>query len=329
MNTHSRSFPSSLFPFPSNQGFTLIELLIVIAIICILAGVLLSSFGGATESAKIAQCQSNLRNLAAAVNAQAMASGHYPYAESAQYLSTAITEDGEVLVGVHKGWLSWLDDGKFRGRITEPMSIDQPSYADIEKNVRYALTNGVIWTAIGKNSSTYQCPAHAKAYQKTAGHNPGWSYAMNPFFGYEREKGKALATEGDVVLMHDLARADRRLLFAEIQGLTIANPAKYNATSLPDVNFEGGGSATDGVLQYRNEKGDLVGGQGSSPESMGFNHIRSNRIIGLAAFADGHTEAIVLPKSGDLKQLTGWLCEGFDVTHAGDHYEHIRDTDVE
>jgi prepilin-type N-terminal cleavage/methylation domain-containing protein/prepilin-type processing-associated H-X9-DG protein len=47
----------------SRKGFTLIELLVVIAIIAILASILFPVFGQARERARMATCQSNLKQL--------------------------------------------------------------------------------------------------------------------------------------------------------------------------------------------------------------------------------------------------------------------------
>lgn len=52
---------------PSRNGFTLIELLVVIAIVTVLASILFSVFSGAKERARRTACQSNLKQLAIAM----------------------------------------------------------------------------------------------------------------------------------------------------------------------------------------------------------------------------------------------------------------------
>ena len=60
------------FPQPRHSGFTLIELLVVISIIALLIGILLPALGAARSTARLAQCQSNLRQTGIARTAYAV-----------------------------------------------------------------------------------------------------------------------------------------------------------------------------------------------------------------------------------------------------------------
>ena len=60
------------------EGFTLIELLVVIGIIGILALLLLPQFRGMRDRARVASCQSNLKNISTQMEAQYVDNDSYP-----------------------------------------------------------------------------------------------------------------------------------------------------------------------------------------------------------------------------------------------------------
>ena len=172
------------------RAFTLIEMLVVIGIIGILAGTLLGNYSGITARVRSAKCASNLKNLANAVSSYAVC-GYYPYAQSAQYLKiTGNAQNQGLEIGEHRGWISWLSSGQsFPIGGNSPRSIAHCSFADKTKeNITYALTNGAIWTAVGKNTDCYRCPVHVEKCRKH-GVDPGWSYQMNAYFGFESASG--------------------------------------------------------------------------------------------------------------------------------------------
>ena len=61
-------------------------------------------------------------------------------------------------------------------------------------------------------------------------------------------------------------------------------------------------------------------------EEMGFNHkLGKFKLGGNVAFADGHAETIVMPTSMSRKDLTRYLCQGYDVPHDGRAYTPSND----
>ena len=64
--------------FCRRSAFTLIEILVVMAIIAILSALLFAAFSRVREKGRASQCQSNLRQLALAVQQYSADSGTYP-----------------------------------------------------------------------------------------------------------------------------------------------------------------------------------------------------------------------------------------------------------
>jgi len=76
----------------SQRGFTLLELMIVVAIIAILAGILIPNFTHARAQAQTAACESNLRQIATAMELYYADNQEYP--ASGNVTSSAITANG-------------------------------------------------------------------------------------------------------------------------------------------------------------------------------------------------------------------------------------------
>jgi len=76
----------------NKKGFTLIELMIVIAIIAILAAILVPNFLKARAQGQLAACESNLKNIATALEMYATDySGDYPVTASVSLLTSTAT----------------------------------------------------------------------------------------------------------------------------------------------------------------------------------------------------------------------------------------------
>lgn len=301
------------------KAFTLIELIVVVGIIMILSASLLVVAGGATESARASKCQANMRNLAQACYTIAMKDPYkrYPHAGSAEYVDVKKTGHRyEKFYGENKGWISWLSnttqdgDSYYRSN-PAPTSHRANEYAGCFSSfsdVNYAYTNGAVWTAVAGNTSCYKCPTMLKkCKEKYGSREMAWSYVMNSAFGYDwSHGGDTTDTPHSGKTAGSMKRADRTLLFAEIDLENLAGGGNGDYTA-------------DCVLEYDS-------GNGGNREKIGFNHKFQKTMCAHVAFADGHVERILQPKSGNLYDLTKWLCEGYDVTFANGEYRQEKDS---
>ena len=302
----------------SRAGFTIIELLVVIGILGVLLAALLPMVGGSRDSALNAKCQNNMKNLALGVITYAQGHSDHGHFPAAGLYRSVDPSSKHTSYHPHRPWIS--NNGS-----PSQLNNSQPSvllgavvhFSDAEDAVRMAVTNGAVWFAAGSSYEVYRCPVHAREYEKKhSGHQPGWSYMMNQEFGFNRdEKGKmpffGSSINGSItVSTGSNGRRDKKasrghdkvLLLAEIQGIDV----NEKGVSLKAVTS---GPQADAVLEY-------------TKEAMGFNHpIGKHRWGGNVAFADGHVDSVMLPTSMDSKELTRYLCQGFDVPHDGRSYK--------
>ena len=315
------------------KGFSLVELIVVIGIIGVLAGVLMISFSGSSESARTAKCMTNMRNLAAACQTYGAVSQRYPLAGSIEWSwidESAGFRNVKRRYDEHPGWISWHSEGVYN-KNEKPTSHQASAswmtsmYCANDKEALYSLTNGTLWKYVSGNRDTYVCPMHAKKMHLSRA--PIWSYLMNANFGWDYNQGSKAT--GDIRKYYgDLKNAEKVLLFAEVP---------YSNIGPWQPSDGGSGTDCDCVLQYKTSvtgsnglKGDSRA-KGSSDETIGVNHKSGKQLVAPVVFADGHTEKLVIPFTGNIKrpsidgsmltELTAWLCMGQDVSFDGKQYK--------
>jgi len=311
--------------YTKHRAFSLVELLVVICIILILAGVLFASFGGATESARAAQCLTNMRALAMAANSRAVSQDYYPSAGSVEL--TELSSDGKQYFRSQAGWISWLCDGNYDDGDGNAQSSSHqsnpifPFYGTkkseagaTNKDAMFAMTNGALWASCGRNKALYTCPEHVR-YRKRKGYSaPHFSYVMNARFGWDTSKGTEAVPAYYVGIYYGtLTQADKTLMFAELPTVNV----NASTTQEKDDGGEPTGLKADCVLQYKKMSKDTsaYASEGADAESIGFVHMAGKgKRCAHVAFADGHTEKLVWRAGGlDTEELTAYLCRGKDV----------------
>ena len=312
------------------KAFSLVELLVVIAIIGVLAGVLLGTFSGGTESARTARCLSNMRNLAAGCQGYAMTTGRYPCAGSMEYCVVGSDSAGNTTTIYREipGWISWNSQGTYSYQLQTQSAAKNgwyiSTYEESEDARLYCLTNGAIWQYVSGNHEIYKCPTHVNKMSKM----PNWSYAMNAYFGWTGTPGTDVQPEADAcgLWYNGFSRADRVLLFAELPVVECKKPQVEQ--QIADVGSEN--TRCDCILQYRlPDKDNAPRGMNTKTgsETIGFNHKVGKMVYANVVFADGHVEKLTCPKKGlsqsALVDLTSWLCTGYDVSFDGSDYKRM------
>ena len=289
-------------------GFTMVEVIVVMGIIAILVAVMMPLLSGNRDSSLTAQCKNNMRNLAQGVlsRAQANSYGHFPSAGLYRYIDGVNVARKKPIYAPHRPWLSNKGNvGNLNNRLTDDTYTGAVvSFADPEEDTRVAITNGVIWHAVGTAYEVYRCPVHASNFKKKNGRLPGWSYMMNQTFGYDSNgngvHGFTARSFGSNIGSHS---PDKVLLFAEVQGAKVED--KDHGITLKAL-LDRDETKTDGILEYK-------------LEDIGFTHpLGKGRYGGNVAFSDGHVDTITMPTDKNyIKELTRYLCQGYDVPHDG------------
>lgn len=290
------------------RAFTLIELLVVIGIISILSSALFVSFSGATESARAAKCLSNMRNLALA-----WGGGR---AGSQEHLDMVMTQNGvKKAYTEQKGWISSATDGLYPSdshQKFEPIGMFDPD----RQRVDYAITNGWMYAAMGKNRAAMICPSHAKKVGYV-----NWSYFMNAAFGWDACQGEHTYIRGSgYIEKASLTNADRLLIFAEI-------PYQGPGDWFP--SGDSGSTDTDAILQFNGcDQCSTAAGKDrfNGSEHIGGNHKSGRDWMAHVAFADGHVEKLRVDglTGENLRELTTWLCQGKAVGRNNGQYEELK-----
>ena len=142
----------------AKSAFTLLEMLVVIGIIGVLMGVIISNFGGATESAKAAKCETNMRNLVTAAHTCALEQedGYFPPAGSFSY---SVVDHKNAELVYHNYRVGWISGSERRPGVSKsPIAFQAVPFNADEISLRYALTNGCrgsMWKAMGGSRAAY------------------------------------------------------------------------------------------------------------------------------------------------------------------------------
>jgi len=298
-------------------GFTLVELLVVMSIIGILAAALTTQITKARDTSRAVRCKANLRNLGQAALNYGVDNGILPWAGSHEWVYSSRNGNSyKTTVGLRRGWVDWTkSDGSqefwpkdYSGGGASSCGKGAMVTAIVGIPGYMSVTNGTLWSYMGRDLSAYICDAHVTQYRSTLASKKDMiyrSYFMNGYFGYNKDY-LPVTLHRDIYLnsLSASGSAASLLMFAEL-------PIKQDGIDAK--------AAVDGVLESvivgYNDGRDTP----SVParEILGFNHLVGKQYVAHLVYADGHVDAISVGvaglKANQMKGLAYFLCNGYEV----------------
>lgn len=245
-------------------AFTLVELLVVIAIIGTLVGLLLPAVQAARETARLATCSNNIKQVAHAVTLHENTRGHFPLTGNSwilgQYRPPTST-GGWQFFGYMPALMPYMEEAKRWNELVDAITSN-----DAGTNYTFAETYlpGFPKLSLCTSPSVILCPSDSQALPKTVGsrvHGMSYLYNRGDYLGQDRgplasglapgQSGSNLMTQANIAaskiqVKHVTDGLSKTLILSErahgrggstdtsIKG-GIAGSVSMNATTKPQV----------------------------------------------------------------------------------------------